>query len=140
VRLVDGRAELRLRCGDSTGRRRKRLLDTKPKPRPPGATNAEAITAAVGGLGLHGELLTLAALADPVQVSPTQLITISGTVHGHPAGASNDLEDTLNFAALHGIKTMVEVMPLANAADGYQRMMASQARFRVVLITENAGA
>jgi alcohol dehydrogenase len=100
------------------------------------ATNAEAMTAAVGGLGLHGELLTLAVLYDPVQVSPMQLINISGTVHGHPAGASTDLEDTLNFAALQGIKPMVEVLPLAKAADGYQRMLANQARFRVVLTTE----
>jgi alcohol dehydrogenase len=103
------------------------------------ATNAEAIAAAVGGLGLHGELLTLA-LADPVQVSPVQLINISGTVHGHPAGASNDLEDTLNSAALQGIKPMVEVLPLAKAADGYQRMLANQARFRVVLTTEDTSA
>ena len=99
------------------------------------ATNAEAITAAAGGLGLYGELLTLAVLPDPVQVTPMQLINISGTVHGHPAGASNDLEDTLNFAALQGIKPMVEVLPLEKAADGYQRMLANQARFRVVLTT-----
>jgi alcohol dehydrogenase len=104
------------------------------------ATNAEAATAAVGGLGLHGELLTLAVLPDPVQVSPVQLIGISGSVHGHPAGASNDLEDTLNFAALQGIKPMVEVLPLEKAADGYQRMLANQARFRVVLTTEEISA
>jgi hypothetical protein len=70
-----------------------------------------------------------------VQVSPTQLITISGTVHGHPAGVASDLQDTLDFAALQGIKPMVEVLPLEKAADGYQRMMANQARFRVVLTT-----
>ena len=99
------------------------------------ATNAAAITASAGGLGLHGELLTLAVLVDPVQVSPMQLINISGTVHGHPAGASNDLQDTLNFAALQGIKPMIEVLPLEKAADGYQRMLANQARFRVVLTT-----
>ena len=99
------------------------------------ATNADAIAAAIGGLGLHGELLTLGALNDPVQVSPTQLITISGTVHGHPAGVAHDLEDTLNFAALQGIRPMVEVVPLDKAADGYQRMLANQARFRVVLTT-----
>jgi alcohol dehydrogenase len=104
------------------------------------ATDAEAITASVGGLGLHGELLTLAAVVDPVQVSPLQLINISGTVHGHPAGVSHDLEDTLNFAALQGIKPMVEVLPLEKAADGYQRMLANQARFRVVLTTERTGA
>jgi alcohol dehydrogenase len=99
------------------------------------ATNADAIAAAIGGLGLHGELLTLAALNDPVQVSPMQLITISGTVHGHPAGVAHDLEDTLNFAATQGIRPMVEVLPLDKAADGYQRMLANQARFRVVLTT-----
>ena len=99
------------------------------------AANAETLTAAVGGLGLHGELLTLA-IVDTMQVSPTQLITIAGTVHGHAGGASNDLEDTLNFAALQGIKPMVEVMPLEKAADGYQRMLANQARFRVVLTTK----
>src|SRR6478672_9922489 len=103
------------------------------------ATNAEAISAASAGLGLHGELLMLALLADPVQVSPVQLINISGTVRGHPVGDSNDLEDTLNFAALQGIKPMVEVVPLEKAADGYQRMLANQARFRVVLTTEAAG-
>jgi alcohol dehydrogenase len=99
------------------------------------ATDADAMTAAVGGLGLHGELLTLAVVDDPVQVSPTQLISISGTVHGHTSGASCDLEDTLNFAALQGIKPMVEVLPLEKVADGYQRMVTNQARFRVVLTT-----
>jgi alcohol dehydrogenase len=102
------------------------------------ATNADAITASLGGLGVHGELLTLAALPDEVPVTPIQLINISGTVHGLPGGASNDLEDTLNFAALQGIKPMVEVLPLEKAADGYQRMLADQARFRVVLTPEEA--
>jgi D-arabinose 1-dehydrogenase-like Zn-dependent alcohol dehydrogenase len=32
---------------------------------------------------------------------------------------------------------MVEVLPLEMAAEGYQRMMANQARFRVVLTTTN---
>jgi alcohol dehydrogenase len=75
-----------------------------------------------------------------VPVTPAQLINISGTVHGHPGGASNDLEDTLNFAALQGIKPMVEVLPLEKAADGYQRMLSNQARFRVVLTAEETYA
>jgi alcohol dehydrogenase len=101
------------------------------------ATNSEAISAAATGLGPNGELITLAAVVDPVHVSPLHLITISGTVHGHPGGASPDVEDTLNFAELQGIKPMVEVLPLEMAAEGYQRMMANQARFRVVLTTTN---
>ena len=103
------------------------------------ATNAEAISAAIGGLGLHGELPCWPCWPDPVQVSPIQLINISGAVRGHPVGDSNDLEDTLNFAALQDIRPMVEVLPLEKAADGYQRMLANQARFRVVLTTETTG-
>jgi alcohol dehydrogenase len=101
------------------------------------ATNSGAVSAAAAGLGPNGELITLAAVVDPVHVSPVHLITISGTVHGHPGGASPDVEDTLNFAELQGIKPMVEVLPLEMAAEGYQRMMANQARFRVVLTTTN---
>jgi alcohol dehydrogenase len=103
------------------------------------ATNAEAISAAIGGPELHGELLLLALLADPVQVNPIQLINISGTVGGHPAGDSNDLEDTLNFPALQGIKPIVEVLPFEKAADGYQRMLANQAHFRAALNPEWTG-
>jgi alcohol dehydrogenase len=101
------------------------------------ATNSEAVSAAAAGLGPHGELITLAAVVDPVHVSPVHLISISGTVHGHPGGASPDVEDTLNFAVLQGIKPMVEVLPLEMAAEGYERMLANQARFRVVLTTTN---
>ena len=80
----------------------------------------------------------LAALADPVQVSPDTADQHLG-YRARPSGrrTSNDLEDTLNFAALQGIKPMVEVLPLEKAADGYQRMLANQARFRVVLTTED---
>jgi len=70
-----------------------------------------------------------------------QLITISGTVHGHPGGG---LETTLRTPSISphykALKPMVEVMPLEKAADGYQRMLANQARFRVVLTTEETSA
>jgi len=57
----------------------------------------------------------------------------SGTVHGHAGGAAQDIEDTMNFADLHGIRPMVETMPLDDVAQGYDQMMANKARFRVVL-------
>jgi alcohol dehydrogenase len=46
------------------------------------------------------------------------------------------VEDTLNFAALHNIRPMVEQVPLHHAYAAYQRMLANQARFRVVLTTD----
>jgi alcohol dehydrogenase len=97
------------------------------------ATSPEAISATIDGLAPHGELLTLAVLNESLHVTPLQLINSSGTVHGHPAGIAADTEDTLNFAALHGIRPWVEPMPLDQAAAGYDRMMRNEARFRVVL-------
>ncbi|TXI49920.1 alcohol dehydrogenase [Mycolicibacter arupensis] len=97
------------------------------------ATNPQAISATIDGLAPHGELLTLAVLDESIHVTPLQLINSSGTVHGHPAGVAADTEDTLDFAALHGIRPWVEPIPLEDAAAGYYRMMRNQARFRVVL-------
>jgi alcohol dehydrogenase len=97
------------------------------------ATNADAISAAIGGLVTHGELIALGVVPDSLTVSPLQLITGGGVVRGHAGGTADDIEDTMNFAALHGITPMTETMPLADVAAGYARMMANQARFRVVL-------
>jgi alcohol dehydrogenase len=102
------------------------------------AANADAINATIDGLGPYGELLAIAAIADPLRVSPMQLIPRSATIHGHPGGVSQDVEDTLNFAAFKGIRPITETLPLERADDGYQRMLANAARFRVVL-TMNGG-
>jgi alcohol dehydrogenase len=101
------------------------------------AANVDAISATIDGLEPHGELLTLAFLADSLDVTPQQLIMRSATVHGHPGGVAQDVEDTMNFALLQGIKPMVETMGLGDVSAGYQRMMNNQARFRVVLTTGN---
>ncbi len=37
------------------------------------------------------------------------------------------------FGALHGIRPMVETMPLDRAAEACQRMLSGAARFRMVL-------
>ena len=99
------------------------------------AANADAISATVDGLAPNGELLAIAVLADSLTVSPLQLIQGSKSVQGHASGTAMDVEDTLNFAALHGIRPMVEELPLDSAAAGYERMISGKARFRVVLTT-----
>ncbi|MDQ1485187.1 MAG: alcohol dehydrogenase [Actinomycetota bacterium] len=99
------------------------------------AANADAMAATVDGLSPHGELLVLGVVPEPLRISPLQLISQSKTVHGHPGGTAMDVEQTLNFAAQHGIRAMTEEVPLEAAAAGYERMLSNQARFRVVLTT-----
>ncbi len=44
-----------------------------------------------------------------------------------------DSEDTLAFSSLVGVRTRIETMPLEQANEAYARMMAGDARFRMVL-------
>jgi len=62
-----------------------------------------------------------------------ELIGASCSVVGHAAGASIDLQDTLAFRTLTGVRAMIETMPLAYAPEAYARMMRGDARFRMVL-------
>ncbi|NBE93078.1 zinc-binding dehydrogenase [Nonomuraea sp. KC401] len=99
------------------------------------AASSAAMGAAIDGLGDNGELIVLGATPEPIQVSPFQLISSSRTVHGHPSGTARDVEETLRFAALTGIRPMTETRPLDDVAAAYDRMMSGDARYRMVLTT-----
>jgi D-arabinose 1-dehydrogenase-like Zn-dependent alcohol dehydrogenase len=97
-------------------------------------TNAEAMGATLGGLGPRGQLVVLGVDMAPIAVPPVVLIGQTRSVAGHPSGTSKDSEDTLRFAALTGVRPMIETMPLADAPQAWERMLSGQARFRVVLV------
>ncbi|HEY6085532.1 MAG TPA: alcohol dehydrogenase, partial [Nitrospira sp.] len=97
------------------------------------APDSKAMSALIDGLGIGGKLLVVGASADPINVTPIQLIGSRRSIQGWPSGTARDSEDTLNFCALTGIRPMIETLPLEQAAAGYERMMSGKARFRVVL-------
>jgi alcohol dehydrogenase len=99
------------------------------------AASSDAITATVEGLAPRGELVVIGADADPLGISPTQLLLSGKIVRGHPSGTAQDVQDTMAFSALHGIRPMTEIVPLDQAAEAYQRMISGAARFRMVLTT-----
>jgi D-arabinose 1-dehydrogenase-like Zn-dependent alcohol dehydrogenase len=98
-------------------------------------TNAKAMNAAVGGLGVDGRFVVLGAPHEPLEISPFVLIGGRRSVQGWPSGSSIDSQDTLNFAVMTGVRSMNESFPLEKAAEAYDRMMSGEARFRVVLTT-----
>ncbi|MER6122142.1 alcohol dehydrogenase [Streptomyces sp. NPDC001795] len=99
------------------------------------AGNSDAITATVDGLSHRGELVVIGAAPDPLGISPVQLIMRGRTVRGHASGTAQDVQDTMEFSALQGIRPMVEIVPLDRAAEAYQKMLSGAARFRMVLTT-----
>ncbi len=96
-------------------------------------TNAPAMTAAVGGLGLKGQMVVVGVSEEPIEAPPFVLVGQSRSVSGHPSGTSQDSEDTLRFAALTGVRPLIETFPMAEASQGLERMLSGHARFRVVL-------
>ncbi|WP_035803539.1 alcohol dehydrogenase [Kitasatospora mediocidica] len=97
------------------------------------AANSDAITATVGGLAPRGELVVIGADAEPLGISPNELLMSGRIIRGHPSGTAQDVQDTMAFSALHGIRPMTEVVPLSEAAEAYQKMISGAARFRMVL-------
>jgi D-arabinose 1-dehydrogenase-like Zn-dependent alcohol dehydrogenase len=98
-------------------------------------THGDAMSAALGGLGIDGKLIVLGAAHEPLAVPALLLISGRRSVVGWPSGTSIDSQDTLAFSTLTGVRAMVETYPLERAVEAYDRMMSGKARFRVVLTT-----
>ncbi|GAC1540166.1 MAG: alcohol dehydrogenase [Candidatus Velthaea sp.] len=96
-------------------------------------TDAKAMEVTIGGLAINGKLLIVGASMDTIAVPPIALLGGRRSVSGWPSGVAADSADTMNFAALTGIRPMIEVMPLEKASEAYEKMMSGKARFRMVL-------
>jgi len=97
------------------------------------APSSKAMSALIDGLGTNGRMVVVGADADPIQVSPMQILFGRKSIMGWPSGTPVDSEDTLRFAEMTGVRAMIEKYPLEKAADAYARMMSGKAEFRVVL-------
>jgi D-arabinose 1-dehydrogenase-like Zn-dependent alcohol dehydrogenase len=100
------------------------------------ATSGKAMSAVLGGLGVNGKLVIVGAADEPLEVPAIPLILGRRSIMGWPSGSSIDSQDTLEFSALTGVRSMNEIFPLERAAEAYEHMMSGKARFRAVLITE----
>ncbi|OBI41530.1 alcohol dehydrogenase [Mycobacterium kyorinense] len=99
------------------------------------AGNSQAMADTVGGLLPRGELITIGVTAEPLPISPAQLIMPALSVTGHPSGTARDVEETMAFAVLSGVRAWIEERPLAEAADAYAAMEQGRPRYRMVLTT-----
>jgi len=96
-------------------------------------TDADAMSAAIGGLGYKGEFVIVGVPANPIRAGALGLIMQRQSIHGWPSGTSIDSEDTLRFSETCGVLPLIEKYPLDRAVEAYDRMMSGKARFRVVL-------
>jgi D-arabinose 1-dehydrogenase-like Zn-dependent alcohol dehydrogenase len=102
------------------------------------APNSKAMSELIDGMGPTGKFMVVGIAADPIAVTPLQLISGERAIRGSAVGTPTDSEDTMNFAALTGVRPMIETYPLEKAEEAYARMMSGKAEFRVVLTMGSA--
>lgn len=96
-------------------------------------SDADAMSAALGGLGYKGDLVIVGVPASPIQAPVPGLVMQRQSIRRWPSDTSIDSEDTLRFSEISRVLPMIEKYPLDHAAEACDRMMSGKARFRVVL-------
>ncbi|MFF7636443.1 alcohol dehydrogenase catalytic domain-containing protein [Kitasatospora sp. NPDC008050] len=86
----------------------------------------------IQGLAPNGRLIVIASDHEPIPVNPDLLVFGRRGVTGWYSGHAKDSEDAMAFAALKGVRPMVETHPLETAENTFQNM--SKAKYRAVLI------
>jgi D-arabinose 1-dehydrogenase-like Zn-dependent alcohol dehydrogenase len=97
------------------------------------APHAEAIAGVIEGLTPRGKLLIVAAPSEPMEISALPLLS-GRAVAGWPSGAAIDSEETMAFSARAAVRPRVEVFPLDQAEEAFEKMMENRLRFRAVLV------
>ena len=97
------------------------------------APNSKAMSSLIDGMGANGRMMVVGITADPIEVTPAQLVFGMRSLQGWASGIPTDSEDTLRFAEIRGVRPMIEKFPLEKADDAYARMMSGKVQFRAVL-------
>ena len=97
------------------------------------AASGASMSPLISGLRPGGRMVVVGGGPDPITVSTSDLIFGTRTITGSKTGSAIENEDNLAFSARHGIKPLIETMPLTQAPKAYEHMMSGAARFRVVL-------
>lgn len=96
------------------------------------APNAEVISSLIGGLAMGGELIIAAVNDEPLNWSAMDFLMGTNTVKGTFTDI-NEMEAAVRFSILTDVRPMIEVFPLEQAREAYEKMMAAKTHFSAVL-------
>jgi uncharacterized zinc-type alcohol dehydrogenase-like protein len=86
-------------------------------------------------LALDGALVNVGAPAEPLPVNAFALIGGRRSFAGSMIGGIRETQEMLNFCAEHNLGAEVEVIPAEQINEAYERVMASDVRYRFVIDT-----
>jgi uncharacterized zinc-type alcohol dehydrogenase-like protein len=86
-------------------------------------------------LKLDGALVNVGAPAEPLPVNAFSLIMGRKSFAGSMIGGIRETQEMLNFCAEHNLGAEIEVIPADKINDAYERVLASDVRYRFVIDT-----
>ncbi|TDK24082.1 NAD(P)-dependent alcohol dehydrogenase [Arthrobacter crusticola] len=90
-------------------------------------------------LALDGALVNVGAPAEPLPVNAFSLIMGRRSFAGSMIGGIRETQEMLDFCAEHGLGAEIEVIPASRINDAYERVLASDVRYRFVIDTSTLG-
>lgn len=101
------------------------------------ASSGKAVSQTFKGLRPNGIAVVVGVGPEPIEVSSADLIFGSRKLEGALTGDPATGDATLRFSAASGVSAMIETLPLEKAPEAYAKMIAGNARFRMVLTMDN---
>jgi uncharacterized zinc-type alcohol dehydrogenase-like protein len=86
-------------------------------------------------LKVEGAFVNVGAPEEPVSVNMFSLISGRKTLAGSPIGGIAETQEMLDFCAEHGLGAEIEVISAEQINEAYERVVASDVRYRFVIDT-----
>jgi uncharacterized zinc-type alcohol dehydrogenase-like protein len=97
------------------------------------------VSSYLGLLAVNGALVNVGAPAEPMSLNVFSLLTNRRTYAGSMIGGIAETQEMLDFCAEHGIASEVEVISAAQVNEAYERVLASDMRYRFVIDASTLG-
>jgi uncharacterized zinc-type alcohol dehydrogenase-like protein len=97
------------------------------------------VSAYLGLLTVNGALVNVGAPAEPLSLNVFSLLTNRRSYAGSMIGGIAETQEMLDFCAEHQIGSEVEVISADKINEAYERVLASDVRYRFVIDTSTLG-
>jgi uncharacterized zinc-type alcohol dehydrogenase-like protein len=84
-------------------------------------------------LALDGTMVLVGLPSKPLTQRAWSLVSFRRSLSGSKMGGIRQTQEMLNFCAVHGLGAEVEVIPASKINDAYERVLASDVRYRFVI-------
>lgn len=97
------------------------------------------VDAHLGMLTVNGALVNVGAPAEPLSLNVFSLLSNGRSFAGSMIGGIRETQEMLDFCAEHGIGSEIEVIGIDQVNEAYERVLASDVRYRFVIDASTIG-